>query len=104
MSSPRSRRPTRCRTTRSICARYTSPVKDLGPGATGCAERVTIHPDLDGYFIVADWYGGGRTAATVKTVRRRQIYPVPEEVLAIAGCSGTNHEATVSRLGEVDLK
>jgi hypothetical protein len=28
----------------------------------------------------------------------------PEEVLAIAGCSGTNHEATVSRLGEVDLK
>jgi hypothetical protein len=79
-------------------------VKDLGPGATGCAERVTIHPDLDGYFIVADWYGGGRTAATVKTVRRRQIYPVPAEVLAIAGCSGTSHDATVSRLAWLDLE
>jgi DNA invertase Pin-like site-specific DNA recombinase len=67
------------------------------------ADRVTIHPDLDGYFVVPDWYGGGRAAAKVKTLRRRKIYPVPEEILAlfdgeigggedvrsIAGCSGT---------------
>ena len=77
------------------------------------AKRLTTHPDLDGYFVVADLQDGGRAAAKVKTVRRRKIYPVPEEVLAlfgeeigantsirsIAGCSGTTHEATVSRLG-----
>jgi len=27
----------------------------------------------------------------------------PEEVLAIAGCSGTSHDATVSRLAGLDL-
>jgi len=69
------------------------------------AQRVTIHPDLDGYFVVADWLGGGRAAAKVKTLRRRKIYPVPEDVLAlfgdeigaddsvrsIVGCSGRGH-------------
>jgi DNA invertase Pin-like site-specific DNA recombinase len=63
------------------------------------AERVTIYPDLDGYVVVADWQGGGRAAAKVTTIRRRKVYPVPEDVLAlfdgseavrsIAGCSGT---------------
>ena len=61
---------------------------------------------------------GGRAAAKVKTLRRRKIYPVPEEVLALFGddiadaesvrsivdCSGTTHEATVSRLAGLDLE
>ena len=29
---------------------------------------------------------------------------MPEEVLAIAGCSGTSHDATVSRLAWLDLE
>jgi hypothetical protein len=47
------------------------------------AERVVIYPDLDGYFVVMDWQGGGRAAGKVKTIRRRKVYPVPEEVLAL---------------------
>jgi len=47
------------------------------------AKTITIYPDLDGYFVVADWEGGGRAAAKVKTHRRRKIFPVPSEVLAL---------------------
>jgi DNA invertase Pin-like site-specific DNA recombinase len=47
------------------------------------ARGVTIYPDIDGYFLVADWDGGGRAAAKVKTVPRRKLFPVPEEVLAL---------------------
>jgi len=45
------------------------------------SKCVTIYPNFDGYFVVADWDGGGRAAAKVTTSRRRKLYPVPEEVL-----------------------
>jgi hypothetical protein len=48
-------------------------------------KTITIYPDLDGYFVVADWEGGGKAAAKVKTQRRRKIFPVPSEVLALFG-------------------
>jgi DNA invertase Pin-like site-specific DNA recombinase len=63
------------------------------------AERVTIHPDIDGYFVVANWYGGGRAAAKVKTIRRRKIYAVPEEVLALFGDDMTYPESVRSIVG-----
>jgi hypothetical protein len=47
------------------------------------AKAVTIYPDMDGYFLVVDWEGGGRAAAKVKTARRRKLFSVPEEVLAL---------------------
>jgi DNA invertase Pin-like site-specific DNA recombinase len=47
------------------------------------AKTITIYPDMDGYFIVADWEGGGRAAAKVKTHRRRKLFPVPSDVLAL---------------------
>ncbi len=47
------------------------------------AKTITIYPDMDGYFIVADWEGGGRAAAEVKTHRRRKLFPVPSDVLAL---------------------
>jgi len=47
------------------------------------ARGVTIHPDIDGYFVVIDWEDGGRAAAKIKTARRRKLFSVPEEVLAL---------------------
>ena len=46
-------------------------------------KAITIHPDVDGYFVVMDWEAGGRAAAKVQTTRRRKVYPVPEDVLAL---------------------
>jgi hypothetical protein len=62
--------------------------------------------------------GGGRAAARVKTHRRRKVYPVPEEILAMfsgeetaiaatgsmAARSGTSYEATVNRLASIRLE
>jgi hypothetical protein len=78
----------------------------------------TVYPDLDGYFVVADWEGGGRAAARVKTHRRRKVYPVPEEILgmfsgeemagavrgSMATRPGTSYEATVNRLASIPLE
>lgn len=78
-------------------------------------KTITIYPDMDGYFVVADWDGGGRAAAKVKTHRRRKLFSVPEEVLAlfdeemsgdavtrrVAGRLGTASLATVNRLTRV---
>jgi DNA invertase Pin-like site-specific DNA recombinase len=47
------------------------------------AKTITVWPDMDGYFVVADWEGGGRAAAKVKTHRRRKLFPVPTDVLAL---------------------
>jgi hypothetical protein len=47
------------------------------------AKTITIYPDLDGYFIVADWESGGKAAAKVKTHRRQKIFPVPSDILAL---------------------
>jgi DNA invertase Pin-like site-specific DNA recombinase len=47
------------------------------------AKTIVIYPDIDGYFIVANWEGGGRAAAKVRTHRRRKLFPVPSEVLAL---------------------
>jgi len=66
------------------------------------AKTITIYPDLDGYFVVADWEGGGRAAAKVKTHRRRKIFPVPSEVLALfdGQMSGESvHRRVAGRLG-----
>lgn len=47
------------------------------------AKAVTVYPDIDGYFVVAEWEGGGRAAAKVKTHRRRKLFSVPEDVLSL---------------------
>lgn len=47
------------------------------------AKGVTIYPDLDGYVLVFDWHSGERAAAKVRTVRRKKVYTVPEEVQAL---------------------
>jgi DNA invertase Pin-like site-specific DNA recombinase len=47
------------------------------------AKTVTIYPDQDGYVLDFAWHGGGRAAAKVKTVRRRKVAPIPEEVQAL---------------------
>src|SRR5262249_7719178 len=49
------------------------------------AARVTVYPDLAGYFVVVEWRSGGRAAAKVRTMRRRKVFPVPEDVLALFG-------------------
>jgi DNA invertase Pin-like site-specific DNA recombinase len=49
------------------------------------AKTVLIYPDSDGYIVVFEWDGGGRAAAKVDTTRRRKLYEVPEEVLALFG-------------------
>ncbi len=61
------------------------------------AKVVTICPDIDGYFLVVDWDGGGRAAAKVKTVPRRKLFPVPEEVLALFD-SEMIHESAQGRV------
>ena len=81
-------------------------------------RRAGHDPHPDGYFVVGRlaWWRPGRGKG--QTLRRRKIYPVPKEVLAlfgddiadaesvrsIVGCSGATHEATVSRLAAVDLE
>jgi DNA invertase Pin-like site-specific DNA recombinase len=47
------------------------------------AKGVTIYPDLDGYILVFDWQSGERAAAKVRTVRRKKVFTVPEDVLAL---------------------
>jgi hypothetical protein len=47
------------------------------------AKAVTVYPDLDGYVLVFDWHSGERAAAKVRTVRRKKVYTMPEEVLAL---------------------
>lgn len=47
------------------------------------AKGVTVYPDLDGYVLVFDWHSGERAAAKVRTVRRKKVYTMPEEVLAL---------------------
>lgn len=47
------------------------------------AKAVTVYPDQDGYVLTLDWQGGGRAAAKVKTVRRRKVAPIPEEILGL---------------------
>jgi DNA invertase Pin-like site-specific DNA recombinase len=49
------------------------------------AKTVLIYPDSDGYIVVFEWDGGGRAAAKVDTTRRRKLYEMPEEVLALFG-------------------
>ncbi len=75
------------------------------------ATAVLVYPDLDGYIVVADWAAGGRAAAKATTVRRRKLYTIPEEVLALFGGelgrnaqggalgSGFVHSREASRLG-----
>ena len=47
------------------------------------AQRVVCYPEATGYVIVAEWREGGRAAVRVTTARRRKLYPVPEDVLAM---------------------
>jgi DNA invertase Pin-like site-specific DNA recombinase len=57
----------------------------------------TVHPDFDGYFLVIEWRGGVRLAAKVKTMRRRKIYPVPEDVLALFDGRGMGVRSMAAR-------
>jgi hypothetical protein len=49
------------------------------------AKTVSVHPDSDGYILLVEWEGGGRAAAKVDTMRRRKLYPIPDEVSALFG-------------------
>jgi len=47
------------------------------------ARTISIHPAPDGYVLAIDWEGGGRAAAKVTTARRRKLFPIPDDVLAL---------------------
>ncbi len=47
------------------------------------ANAARVYPDLDGYVLVFDWHSGEQAAAKVRTIRRKKVYTIPEEVLAL---------------------
>jgi len=80
------------------------------------AKTARVYPDLDGYVLVFDWHSGEQAAAKVKTIRRKKVYTMPEEVLALfsgeledamgsmATRPSTTRDATERREGTVVLR
>ncbi len=80
------------------------------------AKVATVYPNLDGYVLVFDWHSGEQAAAKVRTVRRKKVYTMPEEVLAlfseeqdgmtrsVVARPSTTHDGTEHGAGAVVLR